>query len=134
MYDRGIFKKQVQRTLRRPDRTFIQGQSQIAEYTTSSKAVIRVIYLFIPGASGPFVVSAVRLGKLSKANQRAEIGTHHDSALDIAYIALVNGEIAETMEAGNGIYCDLDGFGEIIGMEMFDYSCHEGLGKAQRTQ
>ena len=126
MYDRGIYKKQVQRTLRRPDRTSTEGQFQVAEYTTSSKAVIRVIYQFIASTSGPFIVSAVRLGKLNKAHQRAEIGRHHDCALDVAYIALVNGEIAETMEAGNGMYCDLDVYGEIMGVEMFAYSCHEG--------
>ena len=125
MFGRGIFKKQVRRTLRRPNRTYTQGQFQVAEYTTTSKAIIHVVYSYLPGAIEPFVISAIRLGMLNGAFQRAEVGTHHDPSLDLAYTAFLSGKITETIEVGNGIYCDFNREGEVMGVEIFNYSLYE---------
>ena len=131
MADRAIFKKQIRRTLRRPDEHYVQGQNQVAQYTTSGGAVIRLIYrLATDGSENTVcVVSVIRLGKLRGASQRGSIETLHDQALDVAYVGLFGGRIAETIEAGSGIYYDLDSYGEIVGVEIFDYSrYHTGEG------
>lgn len=128
--DRAIFKKQIRRTLRRPDKHYVQGQNQVAEYTTSGGAVIRLVYRVATEGSEntAHIVSAIRLGRLGKlkgASQKGPIETLHDQALDVAYVGLLSGRIAETIEAGSGVYYDLDGFGEIVGVEIFDYSRYQ---------
>lgn len=127
MTDRAIFKKQIRRTLRRPDKHYVQGQNQVAEYTTSGGAVIRLVYRVATEGleNSVHVVSAIRLGKLRGASQKGPIETLHDQALDVAYVGLLSGRIAETIEAGSGVYYDLDGYGEIVGVEIFDYSRYQ---------
>ena len=85
---RGVFRKQVQRTIRRPDRLYMRGHDSIAEYTTSSNALIRVVYRLLTAGNEHQVVSAIRLGKLKSAVQTATLGTLHDPLLDVTYIAL----------------------------------------------
>lgn len=127
MADRAIYKKQMRRTLRRPDKHYVQGRNQVAEYTTSGGAVIRLVYRV--ETDGPenivHVVSVIRLGKLRGALQQGPIETLHDQALDVAYVGLLSGKIAETVEAGSGVYYDLDNYGEIVGVEIFDYSRYQ---------
>lgn len=126
MVARAIYKKQVRRTVRRPDRRHAQGANWIAEYDTSKGIVIRVVYCWLPDApSSVQVVTAVRLGKLKGAMQRESITTHHDRDYDVAYVSLLHGRIAETLEAASGIYYDVDAYGEILGVEIFDYSQYE---------
>lgn len=123
MVARAIYKKQVRRTVRRPDRRHAQGANWIAEYDTSKGIVIRVVYCWLPDApSSVQVVTAVRLGKLKGASQRESITTHHDRAHDVAYVSLLHGRIAETLEAASGIYYDVDAYGEILGVEILNYS------------
>lgn len=124
MVDRGIFKKQVRRTLRRPDACRFQGQNRIAEYVTSKGVVVRVVYCSTPEVPGSplYVITVVRLGKLRCAFQNAPIKTVYDRTFDVAYVALLSGRIAETVEVGNGIYYDLDNYGEIVGAEVFNFS------------
>ncbi len=126
MHDRNIFKKQVRRTLRRPHNTCPLGNYQVAEYTTSSNATIRVVYQYLPGAISPIVLSVIRLGKLKGATQRLAAGTYYDHTLDLAYVAFLNGKIAKTIEVALGIYDDLNEYDEILGTEVFDYSLHFG--------
>ena len=115
----------MRRTLRRPNKTYSQGDHQVAEYTTTSNVIVRVIYQYLPGAAAPFVISAVRLGKFKEATQSRPVGAHHDRSLDLAYVALLSGKITETLEVASGIYCDLDNAGEVMGMEIFNYSRYE---------
>ena len=125
--DRAIYKKQVRRTVRRPDRHYLQGPNSVAEYDTKTGIVIRVVYrLADPGSVQ--IVTAVRLGKHEGAWQRELIKTFYDRAHDVAYISLLHGEIAETLEVASGIYHDVDSFGEVLGVEVFDYSRYkEGI-------
>ncbi len=127
MTDRAIFKKQVKRTLWRPDKDYLQGENQVAQYTTSGGAVIRLVYHVATDGSENtvHVVSVIRLGKLRGASQKGHIETVHDQALDVAYVGLLSGRIAETIEAGSGVYYDLDAFGEIVGVEIFDYGQYQ---------
>lgn len=124
MVDRGIFKKQVRRTLRRPDACRSQGQNRIAEYETSKGVVIRVVYRSTPKVPESLlhVITVVRLGKLRCAFQNEPIKTIYDRTFDTAYVALLSGRIAETIEVGDGIYYDLDNYGEIVGAEVFNFS------------
>jgi hypothetical protein len=94
MVDRGVFKKQVRRTLRRPDICRSQGQNQIAEYMTPKGVVIRVVYRSTPEVPGSplYIVTVVRLGKLRCASQNAPIKTIYDRTLDVAYVALLSAE------------------------------------------
>ena len=123
MVARAIYKKQVRRTVRRPDRRHAQGANWVAQYDTSKGIVIRVVYCWLPDAPNSVqVVTAVRLGRLKGAMQRESITTHHDRAHDVAYVSLLHGRITETLEAASGIYYDVDAYGEILGVEIFDYS------------
>jgi uncharacterized protein YuzE len=122
MLDRVVFKKQVRRTLRRPDRCYAQGEDQIAEYATSGGVVIRVVYRFPEAARALHIVTVVRLGKLRGASQSAAIATVSDPLVNAAYIGLLNGRIAQTAEVGPGVYFDLGDDGEVVGAEILDYS------------
>lgn len=127
LVDRGVFKKQVRRTLRRPDTCRSQGQNQLAEYVTSTDVVIRVVYRPIHEAPGSplHVVTVIRLGKLKRASQNAPVKAVYDRTFDVAYIGLLNGRISETVEVSDGIYYDLDSYGEIVGVEIFNYSRYQ---------
>lgn len=127
MLDRAIFKKQVRRILRRPERCYAQGRKQVAEYTTAAGAVIRVVYVLMPEAAehSLYIVTAIRLGKLKGAFQRGPIETIHDRACDLAYVGLLHGEIAETVEEADGIYYDLDSYGDVLGVEICGYSQYQ---------
>lgn len=125
MRDRAIFKKQVRRTLRRPDRCYAQGQDRIAEYATSGGVVIRVVYRLPEAARSLHIVTVVRLGKLRGASQGAAIATVSDPLVDAAYIGLLNGRIAQTAEVGPGVYFDLGSDGEVVGAEILNYSRYE---------
>jgi uncharacterized protein YuzE len=123
MLDRAIFKKQVRRTLLRPDRCYAQEQDQIAEYVTSGGVVIRAVYRFIKAPRESLhIVTVVRLGKLRGASQGAAIATVSDPLVDAAYIGLLNGRIAQTAEVGPGVYFDLGDDGEVVGAEILNYS------------
>ncbi len=130
MADRAVFKKQVRRTLRRPERRYAYGSEWVAEYATSTGVIIRVVYRWLTKSleSSAQVVTVVRLGKLKGATQSASIDTHHDRDLDVAYVGLQHGRIAETIEAGEGIYYDLDSYGEILGVEIIGYSQYQTEG------
>lgn len=127
MTDRAVFKKQVRRTLRRPEKCYARGQEQVVEYTTSAGSVVRVVYLLTPGASecSFYIVTVIRLGKLKGAFQRGAIETVHDRSCDLAYVGLLHGRMAETVEAGEGIYYDVDHHGEILGVEISNYSRYQ---------
>lgn len=127
MVDRAVFKKQVRRTLRRPDRCYAQGQEQIAEYTTSKGVIIRVVYRSLLGTArdSVHIVTAARLGKLRGASQSAPIETVHDQLIDVAYIGLFSGKIARTIEVGHGVYFDLDDDAEVVGVEILNYSRYQ---------
>lgn len=126
MLDRAIFKKQVRRTLRRPDRCYAQGRDQIAEYATSGGVIIRAVYRFTQAAQESLhIVTVIRLGKLSGASQGAPIETVADPLVDAAYIGLLNGRIAQTAEVGPGVYFDLGDDGEVVGAEILDYSRYQ---------
>lgn len=122
---RGIFKKQVRRTVRRPDNVYSRGQDHLAEYATSSGTLVRVIYRLVPEEQERQVISAVRLGRSKGALQTAATGTVYDPLFDVAYVALLSGRIAETTEVAEGVYYDLDPYGEIVGAEIFGYSRFE---------
>ena len=95
----------------------------MAEYDTAKGIVIRVVYRWLLGTpSSVKVVTAVRLGKLSGALQRESIKTHYDRVHDVAYVGLLSGKIVETLEVASGIYYDVDTYGEILGVEIFNYS------------
>jgi len=127
MFDRAIFKKQVRRTLRRPERCYAQGREQVTEYTTSVGAVIRVVYVLTPEAAehSLYILTAIRLGKLNSAYQRGPIETIYDRSCDLAYVGLLHGEIAETVEEAHGIYYDLDSYGDVLGVEICGYSQYQ---------
>lgn len=126
MLNRAIFKKQVRRTLRRPDRCYAQGRDQIAEYATSGGVIIRAVYRFTQAARESLhIVTVIRLGKLSGASQGAPIETVADPLVDAAYIGLLNGRIAQTAEVGPGVYFDLGDDGEVVGAEILDYSRYQ---------
>jgi uncharacterized protein YuzE len=131
MGDRAIFKKQVRRTLRRPDRRYAQGREQIAEYATSKGVIIRVVYRLLPptlegsGGGAVHVVTVVRLGSLRGAAQTAPIETVYDERLDVAYVGLLSGRIAKTTEVGGGVYFDLADDGEVVGAEILNYSRYQ---------
>lgn len=131
MVDRAIFKKQVRRTLRRPDRCYAQGREQIAEYATFKGVVIRVVYRlpFTPPADSAggtvHVVTVVRLGNLRGAAQTAPIATVRDQRLDVAYVGLLSGRIAKTTEVGCGVFFDLADDGEVVGLEILNYSRYQ---------
>ena len=121
MVDGAIYRKQVRRTLRRPDSLYSQGQNQVAEYATSKGVIVRVVYhATLEGSC--HVITAVRLGKLKCASQNAPIETVYDRAFDVAYVGLLSGRIAETIEVSSGVYYGLDSYGEIRGVEVLDYS------------
>ena len=123
MLDRAVFEKQVRRTLRRPDRCYVQEKDRIAEYATSGGVIIRAVYRFIKvPRESLHIVTVVRLGKLSGASQDAAIATVSDPLIDAAYIGLLNGRIAQTAEVGPGIYFDLGDDGEVVGAEILNYS------------
>ncbi len=44
---------------------------------------------------------------------------------DLAYVAFPSDKITETVEVAGGIYCDLDSAGEVMGVEIFNYSRYE---------
>ncbi len=121
MVDGAIYRKQVRRTLRRPDSLYSQGQNQVAEYATSKGVIVRVVYRATLEGSR-HVIIAVRLGKLKCASQNASIETVYDRAFDVAYVGLLSGRIAKTIEVSSGVYYDLDSYGEILGAEVLDYS------------
>jgi uncharacterized protein YuzE len=98
MVDRAIYKKQVRRTLRRPDALYSKGPNHLAEYVTS---------------------------KGVGASQSAPIKTMINHALDVAYVGLLSGRIAETIEVSSGVFYDLDSYGEILGVEILDYSRYQ---------
>lgn len=131
MVDRAIFKKQVRRTLRRPDRRYMQGREQIAEYATSKGVIIRIVYRFLltpsEGSAGGSaqVVTVVRLGNLRGAAQTAPIETVYDQRLDVAYVGLLSGRITETTEVGCGVYFDLADDGEVVGAEILNCSRYQ---------
>jgi len=128
------FKKQVRRILRHPERRYAYRSEWVAEYDTAKGIVIRVVYRWLTTGveSSAQVVTVVRLGKLKGATQRASIDTHHDCDLDVAYVGLQHGKIAETIEAGEGIYYDLDSYGEILGVEIISYS-HYGTAEGDSS-
>lgn len=123
MVDRAIYKKQVRRTVRRPDRRYAQTPNLVAEYSTSKGIIIRVVYHLLPDTpSSVQVVTAVRFGKLRGALQRESITTHYDRAHDVAYVSLLSGRITETFEVASGVYYDVDAYGEVLGVEILNYS------------
>lgn len=123
MVDRAIYKKQVRRTVRRPDRRCAQTPNWVAEYDTAKGIIIRVVYRWPTDNPGSVeVVTAVRLGKLRGALQRELITTHYDRAHDVAYVSLLSGKIAETLEVASGVYYDVDAYGEVLGVEVLNYS------------
>lgn len=99
----------------------------MAGYTTSEGTKIRLVHRVMaePVGGSVHVISAIRLGKLRGASQQGPIVTLHDQALDVAYVGLLSGRIAETIEVDSGVYYDLDGYGEIVGVEIFNYSRYQ---------
>lgn len=51
--------------------------------------------------------------------------TLYDLQFDVAYIALLNGQIVETVEVREGVCYDLDTYGGVCGIEVFEYSRHK---------
>lgn len=115
----------MRRILWRPERRYAYRSKWVTGYDIAKEIVIQVVYRWVMTGLGNSVqlVTIVRLGELKSATQCASIDPHYARASHVACVGLQHGEIAETIEAGDGIYYELDPCSAILGVEICN--CNE---------